>query len=149
MNCPGHCLIFGHKTRSHRELPLRLADFGVLHRNELSGTIYIPRHPSKDSNEIGVVRSVYWFHSEPILLVFRYIGALSGLTRVRKFQQDDAHIFCTTDQVIVSFFLVSSFSISIGIFKYINYSMFRSKRRSRGVSTSCSMYTVNLVSSSP
>nr|CAD7434325.1 unnamed protein product [Timema monikensis] len=53
MNCPGHCLI----TRSWRELPLRLADFGVLHRNELS-------------------------------------GALTGLTRVRRFQQDDAHIFC-------------------------------------------------------
>jgi glycyl-tRNA synthetase (class II) len=45
-----------------RELPLRLADFGVLHRNE-------------------------------------YSGALSGLTRVRRFQQDDAHIFCRPDQV--------------------------------------------------
>ena len=32
MNCPGHCLIFGHRSRSHRELPLRLADFGALHR---------------------------------------------------------------------------------------------------------------------
>ena len=62
MNCPGHCLIFDHRPRSWRELPLRLADFGVLHRNELS-------------------------------------GALSGLTRVRRFQQDDAHIFCTHDQV--------------------------------------------------
>ena len=37
MNCPGHCLIFGSRTRSYRELPLRLADFGVLHRNEFSG----------------------------------------------------------------------------------------------------------------
>ncbi|XP_025423216.1 threonine--tRNA ligase, cytoplasmic isoform X2 [Sipha flava] len=62
MNCPGHCLIFDHRNRSWRELPLRLADFGVLHRNELS-------------------------------------GALTGLTRVRRFQQDDAHIFCTTDQI--------------------------------------------------
>lgn len=62
MNCPGHCLIFDHGVRSHRELPLRLADFGVLHRNELS-------------------------------------GALSGLTRVRRFQQDDAHIFCTPEQI--------------------------------------------------
>ncbi|XP_043194710.1 threonine--tRNA ligase 1, cytoplasmic-like isoform X1 [Amphibalanus amphitrite] len=62
MNCPGHCLIFDHRPRSWRELPLRLADFGVLHRNELS-------------------------------------GALSGLTRVRRFQQDDAHIFCTHDQI--------------------------------------------------
>jgi len=62
MNCPGHCLMFGHRDRSYRELPLRMADFGVLHRNEAS-------------------------------------GALSGLTRVRKFQQDDAHIFCRQDQI--------------------------------------------------
>ncbi|KAH7570250.1 hypothetical protein ACOSP7_018273 [Xanthoceras sorbifolium] len=62
MNCPGHCLMFDHKVRSYRELPLRLADFGVLHRNEAS-------------------------------------GALTGLTRVRRFQQDDAHIFCRESQV--------------------------------------------------
>ncbi|KAJ7543976.1 hypothetical protein O6H91_09G060700 [Diphasiastrum complanatum] len=62
MNCPGHCLMFDHRVRSYRELPLRLADFGVLHRNELS-------------------------------------GALTGLTRVRRFQQDDAHIFCTEAQI--------------------------------------------------
>ncbi|MBN3303609.1 SYTC protein, partial [Amia calva] len=64
MNCPGHCLMFDHRPRSWRELPLRLADFGVLHRNELS-------------------------------------GALTGLTRVRRFQQDDAHIFCSMDQIEV------------------------------------------------
>lgn len=62
MNCPGHCLMFGHLPRSYQELPLRFADFGVLHRNE-------------------------------------YSGALTGLTRVRRFQQDDAHIFCTVDQI--------------------------------------------------
>ncbi|XP_010274327.1 PREDICTED: threonine--tRNA ligase, mitochondrial 1-like [Nelumbo nucifera] len=62
MNCPGHCLMFEHRVRSYRELPLRLADFGVLHRNEAS-------------------------------------GALTGLTRVRRFQQDDAHIFCTESQI--------------------------------------------------
>ncbi|MCJ1314447.1 threonyl-tRNA synthetase [Agyrium rufum] len=62
MNCPGHCLVFGHRERSYRELPIRMADFGVLHRNEAS-------------------------------------GALNGMTRVRKFQQDDAHIFCTQDQI--------------------------------------------------
>lgn len=56
--------MFDHRPRSWRELPLRMADFGVLHRNELSGT-------------------------------------LSGLTRVRRFQQDDAHIFCTMEQVRV------------------------------------------------
>ncbi|KAM5176370.1 threonine--tRNA ligase 2, cytoplasmic [Callospermophilus lateralis] len=62
MNCPGHCLMFAHRPRSWREMPIRFADFGVLHRNELSGT-------------------------------------LSGLTRVRRFQQDDAHIFCTVEQI--------------------------------------------------
>ncbi|XP_070500476.1 threonine--tRNA ligase 1, cytoplasmic-like isoform X2 [Chironomus tepperi] len=62
MNCPGHCLMFDHRNRSWRELPLRMADFGVLHRNELS-------------------------------------GALTGLTRVRRFQQDDAHIFCAPEQI--------------------------------------------------
>ena len=62
MNCPGHCMMFKHILPSYRDLPIRLADFGVLHRNELS-------------------------------------GALRGLTRVRRFQQDDAHIFCTLDQV--------------------------------------------------
>ena len=39
MNCPGHCLMFGHRLRSYRELPIRVADFGVLHRNELSGAL--------------------------------------------------------------------------------------------------------------
>lgn len=62
MNCPGHCLMFKARERSYRELPWRVADFGVIHRNEFS-------------------------------------GALSGLTRVRRFQQDDAHIFCTQDQI--------------------------------------------------
>lgn len=62
MNCPGHCLMFKGAIRSYRDLPLRFADFGVLHRNELS-------------------------------------GALTGLTRVRRFQQDDAHIFCRQDQI--------------------------------------------------
>jgi|UniRef100_A0A7S4LLU7 threonyl-tRNA synthetase len=62
MNCPSHMLMFGSQRRSYRELPIRYADFGVLHRNELSGT-------------------------------------LTGLTRVRRFQQDDAHLFVRTDQI--------------------------------------------------
>ncbi|KAF5602320.1 threonyl-tRNA synthetase [Fusarium subglutinans] len=62
MNCPGHCKIFAHSDVTYKDLPWRMADFGVLHRNEFS-------------------------------------GALSGLTRVRRFQQDDAHIFCTVDQI--------------------------------------------------
>lgn len=62
MNCPGHFLMFDHRVRSYKELPMRFADFGVLHRNEAS-------------------------------------GALSGLTRVRRFQQDDAHIFIRPEQI--------------------------------------------------
>lgn len=63
MNCPGHCLMFKQLNRvTSDDLPIRWADFGVLHRNELS-------------------------------------GALSGLARGRRFQQDDAHIFCTPEQV--------------------------------------------------
>lgn len=62
MNCPGHCLMFGARERSYRELPMRYAEFGVIHRNEAS-------------------------------------GALSGLTRVRRFVQDDAHIFCMVAQI--------------------------------------------------
>src|SRR5262245_8566161 len=61
MNCPSHVMMFQHRRRSYRELPMRLADFCALHRNELK-------------------------------------GVLSGMTRVRKFSQDDAHIFCTEDQ---------------------------------------------------
>ena len=63
MNCPGHCLMFDNSIRSYRDLPIRYGDFGVLHRNEIS-------------------------------------GALHGLTRVRRFQQDDAHIFCSPDQLM-------------------------------------------------
>lgn len=62
MNCPGHCLIFSHSQHSYKDLPIRLAEFGVLHRNE-------------------------------------FTGALSGLTRVRRFVQDDSHIFCTVEQI--------------------------------------------------
>ncbi|MGQ0484229.1 MAG: threonine--tRNA ligase [Hyphomicrobiales bacterium] len=62
MNCPGHVQIFKHGLRSYRELPLRLAEFGAVHRYEPS-------------------------------------GALHGLMRVRGFTQDDAHIFCTEEQM--------------------------------------------------
>lgn len=62
MNCPGHCRIFAHSDVSYKDLPWRMADFGVVHRNEFS-------------------------------------GALTGLTRVRRFCQDDAHMFCTPEQV--------------------------------------------------
>jgi len=62
MNCPGHVQIFKNALHSYRELPLRLAEFGKVHRYEPS-------------------------------------GALHGLMRVRAFTQDDAHIFCTADQI--------------------------------------------------
>jgi threonyl-tRNA synthetase len=62
MNCPAHCLMYAEGRPSYRDLPLRLADFGRLHRYELS-------------------------------------GAVAGLTRVRSFCQDDAHIFCAPEQV--------------------------------------------------
>ncbi len=62
MNCPSHCVIFGSRRRSYRELPWRVADFGRLHRYERGGVVH-------------------------------------GLSRVRSFCQDDAHIFCTKEQV--------------------------------------------------
>ena len=62
MNCPHHCEIFGHKPRSYRELPVRIAEFGTVYRYEQSGELH-------------------------------------GLTRVRCFTQDDAHLFCTEDQI--------------------------------------------------
>ncbi|TYC56392.1 threonine--tRNA ligase [Rhodobacterales bacterium] len=62
MNCPGHVQIFKHGLKSYRDLPMRLAEFGVVHRYEPS-------------------------------------GALHGLMRVRGFTQDDAHVFCTEEQM--------------------------------------------------
>ncbi|WP_029559044.1 threonine--tRNA ligase [Xanthobacter sp. 91] len=62
MNCPGHVQIFKHGLKSYRDLPMRLAEFGAVHRYEPS-------------------------------------GALHGLMRVRGFTQDDAHIFCTEEQM--------------------------------------------------
>jgi threonyl-tRNA synthetase len=82
MNCPGHCLMFDHTSRSYRDLPIRFADFGVLHRNEAH-------------------------------------GALTGLTRVRRFQQDDAHIFCTQDQISQEIQAALEFMSSVyGIFGF-------------------------------
>lgn len=62
MNCPGHVQVFRQGITSYRELPLRLAEFGTVHRYEPS-------------------------------------GALHGLLRVRAFTQDDAHVFCTEEQI--------------------------------------------------
>ena len=86
MNCPGHCLVFADSARSYRELPLRYAEAGTLHRNELSGTLH-------------------------------------GLLRVRHVTQDDAHIFCTPDQledeilgcVDYAFFLYDLFGFDVRV----------------------------------
>ncbi|HPD82313.1 MAG: threonine--tRNA ligase [Alphaproteobacteria bacterium] len=63
MNCPAHVQIFNQGTKSYRDLPIRLSEFGCCHRNEAH-------------------------------------GALHGLMRLRQFVQDDAHIFCTEDQIL-------------------------------------------------
>jgi threonyl-tRNA synthetase len=62
MNCPSHMLLYNMSAHSYRDLPLRIADFCMLHRNELR-------------------------------------GVLGGMTRVRKFSQDDAHIFLAPEQI--------------------------------------------------
>ena len=62
MNCPGSVLLFGHGLKSYRDLPIRMGEFGKVHRYEPS-------------------------------------GALHGLLRVRHFTQDDAHIYCTPQQM--------------------------------------------------
>jgi len=76
MNCPGHVQVFKQGLRSYRELPLRLAEFGKVHRYEPS-------------------------------------GALHGLMRVRAFTQDDAHIFCTPDQITEEAVKVTELILSI------------------------------------
>lgn len=62
MNCPGHIQVYNRQLHSYRDLPIRIAEFGTVHRNEPSGTLH-------------------------------------GLMRVRSFTQDDAHIFCTEEQI--------------------------------------------------
>ena len=62
MSCPGHIQVYNQGLKSYRDLPIKYAEFGVVHRNEPSGTLH-------------------------------------GLMRIRAFTQDDAHIFCTPDQI--------------------------------------------------
>ncbi|MFN7904161.1 MAG: threonine--tRNA ligase [Pseudobdellovibrionaceae bacterium] len=96
MNCPSHCLLFASEKHSYRELPLRIADFGRLHRYEKS-------------------------------------GAMSGLTRVRTFCQDDAHVFCTYDQMqteIAAFMQLLNETYSIlGMDRYKIYLSTRPEKR--------------------
>jgi threonyl-tRNA synthetase len=76
MNCPGHMMIYNHSLRSYRELPIKIAEFGKVHRYEPS-------------------------------------GALHGLLRVRSFTQDDAHIYCTPEQLTDECLKVNDLILSI------------------------------------
>ena len=76
MNCPGHVQIFKHGLKSYRDLPMRLAEFGYVHRYEAS-------------------------------------GALHGLMRVRGFTQDDAHIFCTEEQLEAEVLKINDLMMSV------------------------------------
>lgn len=76
MNCPGHMLIYGQDVKSYRDLPLKIAEFGKVHRYEPS-------------------------------------GALHGLLRVRSFTQDDAHIYCTPQQLDEECLKVNNLILSI------------------------------------
>ena len=76
MNCPGHIQVFNQGLKSYRDLPLRISEFGKVHRYEPS-------------------------------------GALHGLLRVRAFTQDDAHIFCTEDQITAECLIVTNLILDI------------------------------------
>ncbi|MBN9046397.1 MAG: threonine--tRNA ligase [Rhizobiales bacterium] len=76
MNCPGHVMIFKHGLKSYRDLPIKLAEFGAVHRYEPS-------------------------------------GALHGLMRVRGFTQDDAHIFCTEEQMAAECLRINDLILSV------------------------------------
>ncbi|MBM4196511.1 MAG: threonine--tRNA ligase [Gammaproteobacteria bacterium] len=88
MNCPGHVQVFNQGLKSYRELPLRLCEFGKVHRYEPS-------------------------------------GALHGLMRVRAFTQDDAHIFCTEDQITAESVAVTQ--LILGIYRDFGFDDIRIK----------------------
>ncbi len=76
MNCPGHVQIFKNGLKSYRDLPLKIAEFGIVHRYEPSGAIH-------------------------------------GMMRVRAFTQDDAHIFCTEDQIMAEAMKINEMVMTI------------------------------------
>jgi threonyl-tRNA synthetase len=82
MNCPHHHMIFGHRPRSYRELPLRMAEYGTVYRFEPSGT-------------------------------------LSGLPRVRSLAMNDAHIYCTIDQLKSE--LIATFKLTLDYYKRFRF----------------------------
>ncbi|MDP2325143.1 MAG: threonine--tRNA ligase [Gammaproteobacteria bacterium] len=88
MNCPGHVQVFNQGLKSYRDLPLRLCEFGKVHRYEPS-------------------------------------GALHGLMRVRAFTQDDAHVFCTEDQITAESVAVTD--LILGIYRDFGFDDIRVK----------------------
>jgi threonyl-tRNA synthetase len=99
MNCPGHILIYKNKTRSYKELPMRLFELGTVYRYERSGVLH-------------------------------------GLLRVRGFTQDDAHIFCTDDQLEDEIRGVIRFSQRmLSVFGFSEYEVYLSTRPERFVGT--------------
>ncbi|MCI4677926.1 threonine--tRNA ligase [Rhodoblastus acidophilus] len=76
MNCPGHVQIFKNGLKSYRDLPMKIAEFGIVHRYEPSGAIH-------------------------------------GMMRVRAFTQDDAHIFCTEDQIMAEAMKINDMVMTI------------------------------------
>lgn len=88
MNCPGHIQVFNQGLRSHRDLPLRLCEFGKVHRYEPS-------------------------------------GALHGLMRVRAFTQDDAHVFCTEEQITEESVAITN--LTLGIYRDFGFEDIRIK----------------------
>ena len=97
MNCPSHCLLYGSRAHSYRELPRRIADFGRLHRYERSGVV-------------------------------------TGLTRVRTFSQDDAHIFCTPEQIEPEIRALFDFVFEVyGVFGFEQIDIFLSTRPEKAI----------------
>ena len=88
MNCPGVMLVYNEERRSYRELPLRIAEFGLVHRHELSGVLH-------------------------------------GLFRVRAFTQDDAHVFCTKEQLTDEIIDIVDYTVELykdfGFDEYVIY----------------------------
>jgi threonyl-tRNA synthetase len=85
MNCPGGCLVYKTRQHSYRELPMRIAELGLVHRHEASGVMH-------------------------------------GLFRVRQFTQDDAHIFCTPEQIESE--IVGVIELTIEIYKAFGFEDF-------------------------
>jgi threonyl-tRNA synthetase len=97
MNCPSHCLLYGTRAHSYRDLPRRIADFGRLHRYERSGVV-------------------------------------TGLTRVRTFSQDDAHIFCTPEQIEPEITALFDFIFEVyGLFGFADVAVKLSTRPAKAI----------------